>query len=108
MWGEHRDAPWFVALVPATPLLAEVTVPVDTTQPPRSLLLQHPYHWSPPHLIQRQLLKILSPMCKRRTMSSLQSKPVHQKSGYSPLKIVKRMLLEKPNVPHVPNSLKMR
>ena len=34
MWGEHRDTPWFVASVPATPSLAEVTVPVDTTQPP--------------------------------------------------------------------------
>ena len=32
--GEHRDTPWFIASVPATPSLAEVTVPADTTQPP--------------------------------------------------------------------------
>ena len=34
MWGELRDVPWFVALIPATPSLAEVTVPTDTTQLP--------------------------------------------------------------------------
>ena len=34
MWGEYRDTLWFVAPAPATPSLAKVTAPVETTQPP--------------------------------------------------------------------------
>ena len=33
MQGGHRDAPWFVTSVPATPSPADATVPPDTTQP---------------------------------------------------------------------------
>ena len=104
MRGEHRDAPWCIALVPATP--SPVTTMADTTKPPpfstfTALLYQ-------PLLIKKQLLKIPTPMYKRRTMSSFRNKLPQQKSGYSLLKITRRMLLGELSVPCILNSPKMK